>query len=209
MKPWSAFYPDVAPELSGAPLPMVDHWLRNTTIEFCDRTKALVVDLDPEDSVENQMEYELSMPTGTDIVEIIEVIFNGVPLIPKSPAFLKEKYGDWKTKIGDPAFYTQQDNDNILLVPAPGAALVGSLKVKAAVKPNLSATGIDDWLFAKFRMALAAGVKGKMMLMDKKPWASPAAPVHLGTFEDAVSKATVKAADGLVRSRPRFKGRFF
>lgn len=209
MKLWSAFYPDVLPELPGAPLPMVDHWLRNAAIEFCERSKAWVVDLASIDAVAGQMAYALPLPTGTELVEIKAALFLGEKITPKAPGYLSGKYGDWRMEIGTPAHYTHQSTDAVLLVPAPADAAVGAIKIKTAIRPSPTATGVDDWFFNKFRIAISAGCKAMMMAMADKPWATvDLAVANAGLFEAAITKATGAAANGFTTARPRFSGGF-
>lgn len=209
MKTWSAFYPDVLSELPGAPFPVVDNWLRNAAIEFCERSKAYVVDLTAVDAVANQMAYTIPLATDTELVEVRSALFSGDKITPQSAAYLETKYGDWMAQVGTPGHYTQQDTLSVLLVPAPASAETGAIKIKAAIKPGIAATGVEDWLFSQWRMALAAGAKAKMMVMDGQPWSNPnLAAFNLGQFEDAITKAQVRASGGLVRSRPRFSGSF-
>lgn len=208
-KSWSAFYPDVLTELPGAPNPVVDHWLRNAAIEFFDRSKALRIDLTAADAVAEQMEYAPILPANTDLIEILQVLFNDEPLTMKAPAFLSGKYGNWKGEIGTPEHFTQQDGVNVLLVPAPADAAVGAIKIKAAVKPGEGATGIDDWAYSKWRQAIAAGCKGKMMAMANVPWSNTEfASINLAQFEVAISQATIAANKGFTRATPRFSGSF-
>lgn len=209
MKAWSAFYPDVAPELPGAPYPMVDHWLRNAASEFFDRSKAYVVDLASVDAVANQMAYTIPLAANTELVEVITAWFSGDKLTPKGRQFLEREYVDWMAEVGTPEYYTQQDTMSLLLVPAPSAAETGSIKIKAAIKPGIAATGVDDWLFSQYRLAIAAGAKAKMMAMPNVGWANPErAALNEAKFEDAISTAITKANSGYVRARPRFSGSF-
>jgi len=116
MKLWSAFYPDLVPELPGAAFPIIDHWLRNTAIDFFDRSKAYVVDLAAVDAVASQMGYTLTLPANTDLVEIKSIFFSGKPLDPKARQFLESRFPDWRSEVGTPDYYTQQDLDKVLLV---------------------------------------------------------------------------------------------
>lgn len=209
MKLWSAFYPDLVPELSGAALPIIDHWLRNTAIDFFDRSKAYVVDLAAIDAVASQMGYTLTLPANTDLVEIKSIFFSGKPLDPKARQFLESRFPDWRSEVGAPDYYTQQDLNNVLLVPAPSANATGAIKIQAAIKPSIAAIGIEDWLFAKWRQALCSGTKAKMMAMRDVPWASPDhVAINLSAYEDAVMKATGNASNGFGMARPRFSGSF-
>lgn len=209
MKLWSAFYPDVLPELPGAPLPVVDHYLRNATIEFCERTRAYVVDLALIDAVAEQMSYPLVMPADTELVDVVSAKYLGESITPKSPGYLDDKYGDWTVETGTPEHYTHQATDAILLVPAPADAATDALKIKASIRPALSATGVDDWFFNLYRLSLAAGCKAKMMAMKDVTWADPErVALNLGAFESAIVKATGAVANGFTRARPRFSGGF-
>lgn len=209
MVAWSAFYPDVLPELPWAPDPAVDQWLRNAAIEFFDRSKAYVVDLDAADAVANQMAYDLDLPSYTDLVEVVAVVVSGNPLDPASPQFLAGKFGDWSAEVGTPDYYTQQSMDGLLLVPAPSASAAAAIKIKAAVKPSHAAPSIENWLFVQWRQAITAGAKAKAMAEEGKPWSNPdGAMLNLSLFEGAISRATTLAANGFGRARPRFSGKF-
>lgn len=211
MKAWSAFYPDVLPELPGAPDIVVDHWLRNAAIEFCERSRILIEDLDPESAVVGQGEYDLVPDVGRDIVEVIDVSYNGVALRPRSVDYLENTYGgDWGARLGVPDCYTQLTADKLLLVPAPSAALTDAIKIKVALKPSATATGIDDWLFIKYRFGIAAGAKAKLMSMaGNVPWKSPDhVPWYQAQFDAAIADAIDRAKKGLVRAMPRFSGGF-
>lgn len=209
MKAWSLFYPDVLPELPGAPVPMVDHWLRNAAIEFCERSKAHVVTLDPITSVADQMAYVIALDADTELVELVAVRWLDEKLTPKSPHFLEEKYDDWESETGTPEHYTQVDTENVMLVPAPGTAETDGIRIRAAIKPGIAATGVHDWLFSQYRPAICAGAKAKMMAQLDKPWSKPdLVAINQAAFDAAIDSATTRASDGHVRSTPRFSGSF-
>lgn len=209
MKNWSEFYPDVLPELPGAPLPVVDHWLRNVAIEFCERSKVLVADLAAIDAVANQMSYSLPMPSDTELVDVVSAWFMGNEITPKAPDYLVRRYGDWMEEKGTPEHYTHQDTGAILLVPAPSNDAAGALKIKATIRPSLTSVGVDDWLYGKYRMALAAGCKARMMAMKGTAWADgDLFALNLGIFETAIANARSAVASGFTRARPRFSGRW-
>jgi len=209
MKAWALFYPDLLPELPGAPLPMVDHWLRNVVIEFCERSKAHVVDLVAMNAVANQMAYTLVPLSDTEVVEIRALWFSGEKLTPKGHAYLENNFDDWMTAVGTPEHYTQQATDAVLLVPAPSAAETGAIKIKAVARPAIAATGIHDWLFQRYRQAFAAGCKAKMMAMEDVSWSRPdRVDYYLGMFEAAIDKATSEANSGFGKERPRYSGAF-
>ncbi len=209
MKAWSLFYPDVLPDLPQAPLPMVDHYLRNAAIEFCERSKCNVVRLTDLDSVADQMTYALTLAANTELVEIKSVRYLGEKLDPAAPVFLEGKFDDWESEIGTPEYYTQADSLNVMLVPAPDGANVAGIRIRAATKPGSAATGVEDWLFSEYRLAICAGAKAKMMAELNKPWSNPdLVALNQGIFDGAIDAATGRATDGMVKSRPRYSGSF-
>lgn len=210
MKLWSAFYPDLLSDLPGAPLPLVDHWLRNVAIDFCERTKAYVEDLAAADSVALQMEYAPTLPENTELAEIRAIKYDGEQLDVKSRKALQAEFGDWESETGVPVYWTQAKGDTVLLVPAPEEAATGAIEIKAALKPGLAATGVEDWIFSKWRLQLCAGVKAAMMSQLNKPWTNvDIAVVSSGQYEAAVLKATSAVNDGYSSDyRPRFSGSF-
>lgn len=206
---WSSFYPACLSELPGIPLAMLDHWLRNVAVEFCERTKSWVVDLTPMDTVAEQMPYAITVPTDSELVDIRSVWYKGIKIEPKSPYFLEEKYGDWQAEVGSPAYYTQQSSDDVQLVPAPNAVETDAIKIKVSLRPADDATGLDNWLYVGWNKKISAGAKGRLMAMDKKPWTNPTlAAFYLQQFEDAVLSATSSSSMGQVRARPRSKPMF-
>ncbi len=209
MKAWSAFYPDLLPELPGAPLPMVDHWLRNAAIEFCERSKAYVVDLVAMNAVASQMSYTLVPLNDTEIVELKTILFSGKKLDPKGHSFLENQYPDWTAEVGTPEYHKQQASDVVMLVPAPSAAATDAIKIKAVARPAMASAGVADWLFQSFRQALVAGCKAKMMAMVEKPWSNQdRVEYYLGAFEASIDKAMSAANSGFGNERPRYSGGF-
>lgn len=209
MKAWTAFYPDALPELPEVPLPVLDHHLRNACIEFFTKSKAYVVDLSAIDTVASQMAYALALPQDTAIVEIRTVKLSGNPLTLKGHSFLSQKFGDWEAEIGTPEYYTQQSLDEVMLVPAPDTSGTGALKVKAALKPSASAPGVADWIFERWRVAMAAGAKAALMAEANKPWSNPErVALYQGVFDSALDDASSAANSGFGMERPRYSGRF-
>lgn len=211
MKTWDSFYPDVATEVPGAPDIVIDHALRNAAIEFCERTRVHVVSLDAEDSVSGVGEYQITPPSqAVNIAEVLSVSFMGIALEPRTIEAVRHGYGaDWRIKTGVPACYTQQAADTLIIVPAPDRAETAAIGIDVALCPSPTAAGLDDWLFRKYRHAIAAGAKARMMAMAGVPWASPdRGDFYGGILESVIIETTSAARKSLVRAMPRFGGGF-
>ena len=128
---WSAFYPDCLPELPGAPQPLVDHTLRNVAIDFCTRSKAHRADLAVIDADASVGTYALTLPAGTDLVEIIAARFDGYSLDPKAPEFLERQYDDWQTEVGTPTYHTRQSATLTLIAPVASADGAGTIRIES------------------------------------------------------------------------------
>lgn len=209
MKAWAEFYPYTLPELPGVPAPMLDHGLRQAATDFCERSKVYVQRLAAVSAVAGQMAYTLTLPEDTELVEVVEVLYKGKPLEPEAPEYLAGQYGDWRAKTGQPHHYLHRGSDELLLVPAPAEDASSSIVVDAALKPSSTAPGIDDWVFSRWRDAIATGAKARLMTMAGRPWSRPdLAPFYDAMFAAAIRQAAAAANSGFVRHRPRARGIF-
>ena len=68
MRDWSDFFPDVLPAVElGTPEPTVVHQLRRAAQDFCHRTRAWRMTLEPITTVDGQSEYAIPLPEQTTL----------------------------------------------------------------------------------------------------------------------------------------------
>jgi len=214
IRAWAQYYDWVLPELPGSPpTGLVDEICRAVSRDFCDETKVYQVELTPINIVAGTASYNLATadPTNLEVSEVLDVWHNSNRLTPKTRDELKRLYlPRWQDKTGTPEFYTQYDQNNLVLVPYPDKALTAGLQVTAAIMPTLASVGLIDVIFDRWAEDLAKGIKAQMMLQPKKPWSNPElANYYWGHYEAARDNTKSSVQKSFVRARPRTRGRFF
>lgn len=192
MKTWSQFYDFVLPELPGVDTPLVDIFLRNTSIEFCEETWALMADMDSINSVDAVYEYDLDSPeSGVEPFAVKQAWIDSMPISPISMDNLWAASTDWRTSSGKPIYFAQQEFSKILLYPVPDA--VGyTLDITVTLRPTTTATGVPDRLFADYRRQISWGTMAALMAQPAKPWSNPERSMYYRKeYEAALTKSTV------------------
>lgn len=162
MKPWSAFLRDVRPSAPSTPEPVLEHAILRAAQDFCQRTRAWVVELDPTTTSVNMAEYDIELPTGSELVRIESATLNGHP------------YSVWKRGDRSRSRYVFTPDGRTLRFSEPMAE-GQSLVLTCSLKPGEGAKGIDDIVFARYvavialgAVALHTGDQGKQLQFDNR-----------------------------------------
>ena len=121
MASFNSLVKDILPYVPTCPDSLVESTLRSACIEFAERSKAYVYDLDPITTISGVYEYEFDQPSGTDVHAILWMTYDGDDLDPISPRSLELNYSDWRNKTSVPQVYLQKNSRNLLLVRVHGA----------------------------------------------------------------------------------------
>lgn len=191
MKTWSQFYDFVLPELPGVDTPLVDIFLRNTAIDFCEETWSLMADMDTISTVAAVYEYDLDSPeSGVEVFAIKKAWIDSAPIDPISMDDLWAASTDWKTSSGKPSYFAQQEAFKVLLYAVPDA--VYSLDLTATLRPTTTALGVPDRFFADYRRQVSWGTMAALMAQPAKPWSNPdRSAYYRKEYEAALTKSTV------------------
>lgn len=196
----SAFLPFVLPEVPGCPGPLAEQRVLTACIDFCERTNYWRYESDPMPMEADLDEYEVDIPSGSQLVTIIDPInFNGKKIYSTTKEQLdKNENDDWQDKQGDtPNSYYNKSLGVFRPVPYPETTISDAIKLDLALKPLPTATTVEDFLFNEFFQTIADGALAKLFALPKKAWSDPSLSVyHAGMFDDAVSEATTKAKSG-------------
>ena len=207
---WTAFYPYVVPSLPGAPLPLVDHHIREAVREFCERSLFWRANLTPIDLIGGTHSYPLTSPTGARVhrVNRVEILNDAVELTESNEGTLDILDPLWRTGSGDMDYYLMVSPIVLRIVYTPTAALVGGLKVSAALKPLANATDLqNDDIVEDHAADIASGVFGKLMAIPKKPYTDLVnAVMHEHKFDAACGAAAVRRMRDFTRRPARVKG---
>ena len=210
---WTAFYPYVLPEVTGVPEPLLQHFIRLAAIHFFEEAQVWTVDVTPINLVALTGTYNLVAPAQTItavplLTEVPDVAMakwawvNGVQIFPASQEELGALSEYWADKTSSfVSNYTQHTQDTITLFPIPDFASTAGLKVKVAVRPSLTSTGVPDWLGSKYVQEISCGAKSDLMGMIGKPWSNPDGEAKYGSlYEKMLTKATVEGNRSFTRT---------
>lgn len=201
IKLFNTLYDEVLPELSGLPQPLALNAIRNAAIEFCERSRVWSEDAAAMNSVAAQPRYNFVSPVAeAEVTGVLQAWYNGIEIFPKTAAQLGALLSDvgstyvsaipWTEQTGVPKYYLIERPDQFILAPFPDEAIAGAIEMKVILKPTRAATGMEQWIFDKFFMQIAAGTKARLCAMPGKPWSSP----ELVTYYNGIFEAGILAA---------------
>jgi len=190
-----ALYPYVAPHVMGCPVPVMEHNIRLSAIEFCDKTRWHQEEV-PAARVGTTGLYELDPDTGLEVLRIASVTVNGT------------RY-DSKTKTAGLRFIAAESIEKFFVVidgvqirinPAPVAT--DTIQVMAALRPTIDAATLSSYL-DEWREGIAGGAIARIAAMPKQAFTDPdLAAYQKGIFKDAVQSALIKQGFGSSEAAP-------
>lgn len=197
----------VRPEAHGAPDFLVERSLREAAIEFCVKTD--IYRPEPEDFlvIPNITEYEVSIPTATELNHIIDIYRDQASLSPVSYTRLLQVTGDGSHEA-KPRYYSQRDNTVFYLAPTPSER--ETLKVLYSVKPAPTSTGIPDTIGEEHKESLVHGAIYRLQMMTNQPWSNMgAAQSNKSLFDQRVGQVTREVKYGYSGGSLTVKSRAF
>lgn len=209
MKNYDVFYPEVLPEVPGCPAPLALQAIRNTVIEFCEKSLIHQVTLDPITLVANVTDYDLQAASNQQRVQkIMRVWFKGAEIGPVAPddvaapdVYLEASIPGYTATKGPAQGYTQKEMGTVTFLPIPDQRYINAITMRVALVPTRSSTQFEDFLFEQWGEFIACGAKARLMLNPGKPYTnSEAAVVNQGRYMTALNDARQRAIRGNVRS---------
>lgn len=208
MKNYDVFYPEVLTELPSCPPALALQAIRNTVIEFCEKSLIHQVTLDPLTLVPNQCDYDLEAPSSHQRVQkIMRVWFKGQEIDPVAPddVVTPDIYAanipGYTVEKGPSKAYTQKEFGTVSFLPIPDQRYVNAITMRVALVPTRDSTQFEDSLYEQWGEFIACGAKARLMLNPGKPYTNTeAAVVNQGRYMTALNDARQRAIRGNVRS---------
>jgi len=95
---------------------------------------------------------------------------------------------------GQPTAVTRVDETSVSVVPVPDNAQTYTLYMYCAIRPTLTATGVDSTIYDQYRRAIYHGVLHELMMMPKRPWTDEKrAEYHGKQWEFFIAQARARA----------------
>lgn len=196
----TALRPEVQPHVPGCPVVMIDDAILKAVIDFCNRSRAYRFTPAEIAVVASTGDYTVTdLPTGTAIAWLLEAELDDVPIdtpIPESILL------SWATEEGTPTAAIVASETQIGLRKVPDAS--GTLAVRLALRPLLTATTYPDEFHNLYQEGIAAGALAKLFAQPKKEWTAPELVADCrNRFEAAIRAADYRADRGSANAPAR------
>ena len=207
MASYSSLVKEVLPYVPFCPDTLVESNLRSATIEFCERSKAFVLDIDPINTIAGVFEYDFDIPTGTEVHQVLLMTHDGHDMDPISPRSLELNYPDWRNRTGNPHVYLQKTPTTFWVVPVPSGSK--ELILSVALKPTRASNNIDTTVANTYRDAIIYGALYRLLRMPNREWSDVgAAQEYLFQFTQEIQQAELRGRGGDlgVKRTVKYKG---
>lgn len=182
MKAWDTFYDHYLADIDGCTFFAAANELRQAAREFCSRSHAWRVELDPVQTITDVSRYEFDRTAQMEVVKLMSAKLGGQKIEPIL-------YDADPTQRGIVALSPMEFE----LRPAPPAGLVVALV--AICQPGQEATGVDDVLYAMYAREIAYGARAKLFARANKTYSNAAlADKFERMFDESIARARTKAA---------------
>lgn len=165
---YSDFTVHVKPECGGAPDFLIERAVRDTAIDFCQRTGVYIPEPEFITIISGVNEYAVTLPVGTELNHIVDIFDNKTALQPISYNELIRRLGN-ETDKGKPRYYAQRDNTDFFVAPIPDKN--DSFRVLYSVKPTSTSTSIPDTIGKEHRETIVHGAVYRLQMMSGQPFA--------------------------------------
>ena len=207
MATYTSLVKEILPYVPLCPDALVEQHIRAATIEFCERSKAYILDMDPFNTTAGVYEYDFDIPVATEVHQVLYMTLDGNDMDPISPRSLELNYPDWRNRTGSPHVYLQKSSSLFWIVPVPS----GSKEVIASValKPTRTSNNIDSTVSNQYRDAILYGALYRLLRMPGREWTDVgAAREYLAQFNNEIMQAELRARGGDlgVKRTVKYKG---
>ena len=204
---FSAFLPEVMPSVPGCTDILALNAVRNACIDFCSSTMYWQETQDPLTLTAADLPYTIDTPNGANALQPLSIMWNGLPLFPKSLDWLDANVYDWRNRPSDtPRWYYQPDPNTLVIVPAPVTS--ATITIRIAYTPTRDSTSVVATTHQYYLEQIAAGALAKLVSIPGKPWSAPgAAGAYKKLFDVGVTAATIEANKSYDRSGLRVQAR--
>lgn len=206
MKTYESFLDEVMPHVPGCQVNIAVNAIRNTVVEFCEKSLILQRDHDPVTVIAGIADYDLDPPNGYLVTKIMKAWHENVPLVAAAPdeigtVAVYNQQAPGADGPGLPRWILQKDERSFSLLPVPADTSVNGVFMRVALKPTRSSTSVEDVIFEDYLEVIGYGAKARLMFMPNKPWTDlNNAGTNKILFEQGVNTARQRANRGHTRS---------
>jgi hypothetical protein len=207
---YASVYGDIGANVPGVPDVVMQFYMNKVASDLCDRAKVWRVNYTPVTLVAGSYTYTVTSPVAqTELSAILLAKYYGATSKKYTEMSVNTAEQVFEVSVGwpdtanpgQPVAVTRVDESSISVVPVPDTAETYTLYLYNAIKPTLTATGIESTIYAQYRRAIYHGVLHELMMMPKKPWSNPTLGEYHGKqWEFMVNSARARANKSFSRA---------
>lgn len=207
----SDFYPYVMPSVQGCPTPLVINAVRCAVNDFCERTMMWRYKFEAADLIAGQRDYSFVTPVGSSIAKPVYVAVNGFQLQPTNTDDLDALTMGWRdAESSQPAMYYMDYNSTLVILPTPTISAVGGLDLEVALKIDITADYVPDWMFQNWAEIIAHGALMRLHAMPGKAWAdTQTVQYHRSKFREGITHARSRTMKSFAKQGKAVQPRLF
>jgi hypothetical protein len=169
---WDKFYPYVQPYVPGCPEVVIKAHIQEAAAEFCAKSEVWRFNIEPSYTSKNTADYEVDVPNRAILENIIYLKLDGATITPVAERYYAPTTNANGTlPTGTPARYSLLEDTSIRFYPTP--ATKHTFTGVAVIKPSLSATGVEDFIFESHGRSIATGAIARIAGIPNKEWSNP------------------------------------
>lgn len=185
---YEQFLPYVQPYVPECPIVIMQDYLAEAASYFCKETYIWRVDIEEDVTSAGEYIYDMSVPASTALEDILHFEVNGSLISRLFDGHVPPLVSD---KLGIPLAYSIYLDTQVKLYPTPDDTY--TFRGIAVVKPTLSASGIEGFIYETYGRAIACGAIALLAAIPDKAWSNP------GIAMDCKRKFDVAIADARMR----------
>ncbi len=185
----SKMTPAVAVNFPDCPEPMIEDYLLQAAIDFCQRTYAWN-ETERETLTSADFPFDVSPPSGGQVHKVVAVfdVTNDLPLESTEVRDLDLSVNNWRITTGTPQKFVEESCGTVTVVSLPSAS--AEFDITTAYEPTATSKTIPDALYNKHRYTIISGAIARLAVTSR--WFNKnLASEHGGVYEEGVSRALV------------------
>lgn len=167
-KVWNDFYPYIQPYIPGCPEIVMEAHLQEAAAEFCAKSEVWRFDVEQDFTSKGESDYEVDVPTGAILENILTFYLDGSALRSVSDRHYDLPSTQPRSR---PMYYSIYQDASVRLYPTPDQQY--KFEGVAVLKPSLSATGVEDYIFETHGRCISYGAIAKLAIIPGKEWSNP------------------------------------
>ena len=215
----TAFRNKIIPHVPGCPFFLIDTYVRDAAIQFCEDTHILQKSFEVEDidyttvsAIDNDsLTVNLALYyTGYIPIWVVKLQYDGSDYKVKKFTLENDNSNLSAITEGSTLFFNFPSTTTMKIFPLSDLTSNFDLFISLAVKPTSTVISLDDFLYEDWRKAIEPLAIAELQRIPGKPWTNlQHAEINLGIYRAHMGAAKIRVADGFAKGNQIVTGGYF